>query len=55
MGFELYVLWQAVSLINLKMKRMLAFENRYFRRNSTSVVSTVNGPVSNLSQFRITS
>ena len=29
MGFDLCVLWQAVSLINLKMKRMLAFEKRY--------------------------
>ena len=43
MGFDVYVLWQAVSLINLKMKRMLAFENRYFRRNSTSVISTCQG------------
>ena len=40
MGFDLYVLWQAVSLINLKMKRMLAFEKRYLRLNSTSVIST---------------
>ena len=40
MGFDLCVLWQAVSLINLKMKRMLAFEKRYLRRNSTSVIST---------------
>ena len=29
MGFDICVLWQAVSLINLKMKRMLAFEKRY--------------------------
>ena len=29
MGFDLCVLWQVVSLINLKMKRMLAFEKRY--------------------------
>ena len=43
MGFDVYVLWQAVSLINLKMKRMLAFEKRYFRRNSTSVISTCQG------------
>ena len=43
MGFDLCVLWQAVSLINLKMKRMLAFEKRYLRRNSTSVISTCNG------------
>ena len=40
MGFDLCVLWQVVSLINLKMKRMLAFEKRYPRRNSTSVIST---------------
>ena len=38
MGFDLCVLWQVVSLINLKMKRMLAFEKRYLRRNSTSVI-----------------
>ena len=43
MGFDLCVLWQAVSLINLKMKRMLAFEMRYLRRNSTSVISTCHG------------
>ena len=43
MGFDLYVLWQAVSLINLKMKRMLAFEKRYLRLNSTSVISTCHG------------
>ena len=43
MGFDLCVLWQAVSLINLKMKRMLAFEKRYLRRNSTSVISTCHG------------
>ena len=35
MGFDLCVLWQAVSLINLKMKRMLAFAKQYLRRNST--------------------
>ena len=29
MGFDLCVLWQVVSLINLKMKRMLAFEKGY--------------------------
>ena len=40
MGFDLCVVWQAVSLINLKMKRMLAFEKRYLRRNSRSVIST---------------
>ena len=40
MGFDLCVLWQAVSLINLKMKRMLAFDKRYLRRNSASVIST---------------
>ena len=40
MGFDLCVLWQVVSLINLKMKRMLAFDKRYLRRNSTSVIST---------------
>ena len=34
MGFDLCVLWQAVSLINLKMKRLLAFEKRYPRRLS---------------------
>ena len=33
MGFDLCVLWQVVSLINLKMKRMLAFEKGYLRRN----------------------
>ena len=43
MGFDLFVLWQVVSLINLKMKRMLAFEKRYLRRNSTSVISTCHG------------
>ena len=46
MGFDLCVLWQAVSLINLKMKRRLAFEKRYLRRNSgnsTSVISTSHG------------
>ena len=43
MGFDLCVLWQAVSLINLKIKRMLAFEKRYLRRNSTSVISTCHG------------
>ena len=43
MGFDLCVLWQAVSLINLKMKRMLAFEKRYLRRNSTSVISACHG------------
>ena len=43
MGFDLCVLWQAVSLINLKMKRMLAFEKRYLRCNSTSVISTCHG------------
>ena len=43
MGFDLCVLWQAVSLINLKMKRMLAFEKRYLWRNSTSVISTSHG------------
>ena len=36
MGFDLCVLWQVVSLINLKMKRMLTFEERYLRHNSTS-------------------
>ena len=43
MGFDLCVLWQAVSLNILKMKRMLAFEKRYLRRNSTSVISTCHG------------
>ena len=43
MAFDLCVLWQAVSLTNLKMKRMLAFEKRYLRRNSTSVISTCHG------------
>ena len=43
MGFDLCVLWQVVSLINLKMKRILAFEKRYLRRNSTSVISTCHG------------
>ena len=43
MGFDLCVLWQAVFLINLKMKRMLAFEKRYLRCNSTSVISTCHG------------
>ena len=43
MGFDLCVLWQVVSLINLKMKGMLAFEKRYLRRNSTSVISTSHG------------
>ena len=43
MGFDLCVLWQAVSLINLKMKRLLAFEKRYLRRNFTSVISTCHG------------
>ena len=43
MGFDLCVLWQAVSLINLKMKRLLAFEKRYLRCNSTSVISTCHG------------
>ena len=43
MEFDLCVLWQVVSLINLKMKRMLAFEKRYLRRNSTSVISTCHG------------
>ena len=43
MGFDLFVLWQVVSLINLKMKRMLAFEKRYLWRNSTSVISTCHG------------
>ena len=43
MGFDLCVLWQVVSLINLKMKRMLAFEKRYLRRNSMSVISTCHG------------
>ena len=43
MGFDLCVLWQVVSLINLKMKRMLAFEKWYLRRNSTSVISTCHG------------
>ena len=43
MGFDLCVLWQVVSLINLKMKRMLAFEKRYLWRNSTSVISTCHG------------
>ena len=40
MGFDLCVLWQVVSLINLKMKSMLAFDKRYLRRNCTSVIST---------------
>ena len=39
MGFDLCVLWQVVSLINLKMKWMLALEKGYLRRNSTSVIS----------------
>ena len=43
MGFDLCVLWQVVFLINLKMKRMLAFEKRHLRRNSTSVISTCHG------------
>ena len=43
MGFDLCVLWQVVSLINLKMKRMLAFEKRYPRRNSSSFISTCHG------------
>ena len=43
MGFDLCVLWQVVSLINLKMKRMLAFEKRYLLRNSTSLISTSHG------------
>ena len=43
MGFDLCVLWQVVSLINLKMKRMLAFKKGYLRRNSTSVISTCHG------------
>ena len=43
MGFDLCVLWQVFSLINLKMKRMLAFEKRYPQRNSTSVISTCHG------------
>ena len=43
MGFDLCLLWQVVSLINLKMKRMLAFEKRYLQRNSTSVISTCHG------------
>ena len=42
MGFDLCVLWQVVSLINLKMKRMLAIEKRYLRRN-TSVISSCHG------------
>ena len=42
MGFDLCVLWQAVSLINLKMKRMLAFAKQYLRRNSTSVISSLH-------------
>ena len=50
MGFDLCVVWQAVSLINLKMKMMLAFEKRYLRRNTTSVISTCHGLLS-LSQF----
>ena len=48
MGFDLCVLWQAVSLINLKMKRMLAFEKRYLR----SVISTCHGLLF-LSRFSI--
>ena len=52
MGFDLCVLWQVVSLINLKMKRMLAFEKRYLRRNSTSVISTCHGLLF-LSRFSI--
>ena len=43
MGFDLCVLWQAVSLINLKMKRMLALEKRYLRCKSTWVISTCHG------------
>ena len=43
MGFDLCVLWQVVSLINLKMKWMLALEKGYLRRNSTSVISTCHG------------
>ena len=31
MGFDLCVLWQVVSLINLKMKSILAFDKRYLR------------------------
>ena len=37
MGFDLCVLWQVVSLINLKMKSMLAFDKRYLRRSSLPV------------------
>ena len=43
MGFDLCVLWQVVSLINIKMKSMLAFDKRYLRRNSTSVTSKCHG------------
>ena len=43
MRFDLCVLWQVVSLINLKMKKMLAFEKRYLWRNSTSVIFTCHG------------
>ena len=42
-GIDLCVLWRIVSLINLKMKRMLAFEKRYLRRNSSSVISSCHG------------
>ena len=50
MGFDLCVLWQAVSLINLKkMKRMLAFKKRYRRRNSTSVWSSLHAMVCSFS------
>ena len=43
MGLDLCVLSQVVSLINLKMKRMLAFEKRYLQRNSTSVITSCHG------------
>ena len=39
MGFNLCVLWQIVSSINLKMKTILAFEKRYLRRDSSVVIS----------------
>ena len=39
MGFDLCVLWQIVSSINLKMTRMLAFEKRYLWRDSSTAIS----------------
>ena len=41
MGFDLSVFLQVVSLINLKMKRMLAFEKRHLRCNSSLVISNM--------------